>query len=98
MISARTKAALAAKKAQGARLGNRTTLAEAGAKGRAAGIAAADAFARNVLRLSGRFGRPALPVCAGSFGHSMPVALQRLVVAPGMRALSSLCCAVVQGR
>jgi DNA invertase Pin-like site-specific DNA recombinase len=48
MISARTKAALAAKKAQGAVLGNRTNLAEAGVLGRAAGVAVADAFARNV--------------------------------------------------
>jgi DNA invertase Pin-like site-specific DNA recombinase len=49
MISARTKAALAAKKAQGAQLGNRTNLPAAQAKGRAVNAAAADAFARNVL-------------------------------------------------
>jgi DNA invertase Pin-like site-specific DNA recombinase len=49
LISARTKAALAAKKAQGALLGNRTNLDEARAKGNAANRAAADAFARNVL-------------------------------------------------
>ena len=49
MISERTKAALAAKKAQGAKLGNRTNLAEAQAKGVASTKATADAFALNVL-------------------------------------------------
>ena len=49
MISARTKAALAAKKAQGALLGNRTNLSAAQAKGRAANAMAAAAFAHNVL-------------------------------------------------
>jgi DNA invertase Pin-like site-specific DNA recombinase len=49
MISARTKAALAAKRAQGALLGNRTNLSAAQAKGQAMNAAAADAFARNVL-------------------------------------------------
>lgn len=49
LISERTRAALAAKKAQGAKLGNRTNLAEAGARGDATRIAAADAFAANVL-------------------------------------------------
>jgi hypothetical protein len=49
MIAERTRVALAAKKAQGAKLGNRTNLLEAQAKGAAAGKAAADAFAANVL-------------------------------------------------
>jgi DNA invertase Pin-like site-specific DNA recombinase len=49
MIADRTRVALAAKKAQGAKLGNRTNLPEAQAKGAAAGKAAADAFAANVL-------------------------------------------------
>jgi DNA invertase Pin-like site-specific DNA recombinase len=49
LISARTRQALAAKKAQGAILGNRTNLAEAQALGRAANTQAADAFAANVL-------------------------------------------------
>ncbi|OJY72336.1 MAG: resolvase [Rhodospirillales bacterium 70-18] len=49
MIADRTRVALAAKKAQGARLGNPTNLAEAQAMGAAAGKAAADAFAANVL-------------------------------------------------
>ena len=45
----RTRAALAAKKAQGAVLGNQTNLAEAAAKVAAAQRTAADAFAANVL-------------------------------------------------
>ena len=49
MIADRTRAALAAKKAQGATLGNRTNLGEAQAKGAAANRAAADTFAANVL-------------------------------------------------
>jgi DNA invertase Pin-like site-specific DNA recombinase len=49
LISERTRAALAAKKAQGVLLGNRTNLPEASAKGRAASRAAADRFAANVL-------------------------------------------------
>src|SRR5215472_13928600 len=48
LISARTKAALAAKKAQGARLGNRTNLAEVGARGHATMRAEADRFAANI--------------------------------------------------
>ena len=51
MISERTKAALAAKKAQGAQLGNRTNLPEAQAKAVAATKAQANAFALNVLPL-----------------------------------------------
>ena len=49
IISARTRAALQAKKARGALLGNRTNLAEAQALGGASSRAAADAFAANVL-------------------------------------------------
>jgi DNA invertase Pin-like site-specific DNA recombinase len=49
LISDRTRAALAQKKAQGVALGNRTNLAEASAKGAGANRAAADAFAANVL-------------------------------------------------
>jgi hypothetical protein len=44
-----TTAALAAKKAQGAKLGNRTNLAEARAKGQDTIQKGADAFAANVL-------------------------------------------------
>jgi DNA invertase Pin-like site-specific DNA recombinase len=49
LISERTKAALAQRKAQGANLGNRTNLPEAQAKGVEANRQAADAFAANVL-------------------------------------------------
>jgi DNA invertase Pin-like site-specific DNA recombinase len=49
MIGARTKAALAAKKAQGVVLGNRTNLAEAQAKGQATNAAKAAAFVSKVV-------------------------------------------------
>jgi DNA invertase Pin-like site-specific DNA recombinase len=49
LISERTRVALAARKAQGTLLGNRTNLPEASAKGIQAARAAADAHARNVL-------------------------------------------------
>ena len=49
LIAGRTKAALAAKKAQGVKLGNPVNLAAAGAKGAETQRANADAFAANVL-------------------------------------------------
>lgn len=49
LISERTRAALAIRKAQGMLLGNRTNLAEAQAKGGMAAKIAADAFAANIL-------------------------------------------------
>jgi DNA invertase Pin-like site-specific DNA recombinase len=49
MIAKRTKEALAAKKARGALLGNRTNLAEAQARGAAANAIQADKHASNVL-------------------------------------------------
>jgi DNA invertase Pin-like site-specific DNA recombinase len=49
LISDRTRAALVAKKAQGAILGNRTNLAEARTKGQETIQKGADAFAANVL-------------------------------------------------
>lgn len=49
LISARTKAALAVKRAQGAQLGNRTNLPDARAKAVAASKRDADLFAKNVL-------------------------------------------------
>ena len=51
MIADRTRAALAQKKAQGTRLGNRTNLKEAQAKGVETNRKAADSFASNVLPL-----------------------------------------------
>lgn len=49
LISERTKAALAAKKARGAKLGNRTNLRDAQQKGLAERLRRADQFAGNVL-------------------------------------------------
>ena len=49
LISERTKAALAQRKAQGARLGNPTNAAHAAAMGRKASIEGADRFAANVM-------------------------------------------------
>ena len=49
LISERTRSALAARKAQGARLGNHTNAAEALANGRRSLIEEADAFAANVI-------------------------------------------------
>src|SRR3954463_16306524 len=51
LISERTKAALAAKKAQGAMLGNPRNVVVAGALGRKALVSAADQFAVNLLPL-----------------------------------------------
>jgi DNA invertase Pin-like site-specific DNA recombinase len=51
LIAERTKAALAAKKAQGARLGNPRNIAAAGSHGRKASISGADQFAANLLPL-----------------------------------------------
>ena len=48
LISERTKAALAAKRAQGTALGNRRNLAQAGDRGRAGLIAGADDFAQRL--------------------------------------------------
>ena len=49
MIGVRTRDALATRKAAGVKLGNRTNLAEAQAKGRATSTAAAVAFAQKVM-------------------------------------------------
>src|SRR6187397_1735353 len=49
LIGERTRSALAARKAQGARLGNPRNAGEAAAAGRAVQIAEADQFAANVL-------------------------------------------------
>jgi DNA invertase Pin-like site-specific DNA recombinase len=49
LISERTKAALAVRKATGAKLGNPINIREAGDRGRAAAIAAADDYARALM-------------------------------------------------
>lgn len=49
LISERTRSALATRKAQGARLGNRSNAAEAAARGRKIQVEQATAFATNVL-------------------------------------------------
>jgi hypothetical protein len=49
LISERTKAALAAKKAQGTKLGNSRNIVDAGAIGRTVQVDAADQFASNLL-------------------------------------------------
>ena len=49
LISDRTRSALAAKKAQGKRLGNRSNIHQAGANGRMSAKAAAATFAANVM-------------------------------------------------
>jgi len=51
LISERTKAALAARKVQGALLGNRSNADEAAAAGRAAQVSEADRFARSIVPL-----------------------------------------------
>ena len=59
-------AALAAKKAQSAKLGNRTNLGEASARGATANDAAADAFAADVLPRCVRYRLAAPAPCAPS--------------------------------
>ena len=51
LIGERTRAALSARKAQGASLGNRSNPAEAAALGRDVQVAAADRFAANLMPL-----------------------------------------------
>ena len=97
VIASRTKAALAALRASGAQLGNRTNLAEAGVMGRAATVRAADAHAGNVLPvvrqmqaagvatladLATGLNQRAIPTARGGAWHAMTV--QRLLSRPGI--------------
>ena len=65
LISQRTKAALAAKKAQGVTLGNRTNLAEAQAMGTKTVKAQADQFAGNVLPIVEKIRASGITTLAG---------------------------------
>ncbi len=73
-MSKRTHSALAARKAQGARLGNRSNAAEAAALGRRVQTEEAAAFAANVLPIIGRCGLPVSGICAASRLRSTIVA------------------------
>ena len=66
LISERTRSALAARKAQGARLGNRSNAGEAAALGRKVQVEEAAAFAANVLPIIELLGRQAFGICAVS--------------------------------
>lgn len=88
IIAARTKAALWAMKARGAKLGNKTNLAEASRRGAAANQAASDAFAANVLpivrqmqisgittlsELAAALNARGIPTARGGVWHAMTV-------------------------
>ena len=65
LISERTRAALAARKATGATLGNRTNAADAAARGRGVSIRAAEEFARSTLPLVLAIKQAGITSCAG---------------------------------
>jgi DNA invertase Pin-like site-specific DNA recombinase len=69
LISERTKAALAAKKASGAKLGNPSNIAAAGLCGRQMQIAAADQFAAAVITRQ--------MVCSGHFQGRIAASVRR---------------------
>jgi DNA invertase Pin-like site-specific DNA recombinase len=70
LISERTKAALAAKKASGAKLGNPSNIAAAGVCGRQIQIAADDQFASGLLPVIEAIRRLAQPRSKRSRGRS----------------------------
>jgi DNA invertase Pin-like site-specific DNA recombinase len=65
LIAERTRAALAQRKAQGARLGNRSNPAQAAALGRQAQAEEADRFARNVVPVIEAIRRSGVSTLAG---------------------------------
>jgi DNA invertase Pin-like site-specific DNA recombinase len=65
LISERTKAALAARKAQGARLGNRRSPAIAASKGRAASLGQADRFVGEIIPIIGAIQRAGITSLRG---------------------------------
>jgi hypothetical protein len=65
LIGDRTKSALAARKAQGARLGNPRNACEAATLGRQVQVADAHIFAATYSRSSSRFAYQASAICAG---------------------------------
>jgi hypothetical protein len=74
LIAERTKAALSARKAQGARLGNARNARHAAALGRKVQSAEADRFAANVQRSCSRSGRRVSPPSPALLMHSTPAA------------------------
>jgi DNA invertase Pin-like site-specific DNA recombinase len=82
LISERTKAALAARKAQGTRLGN-PDVGRAATKGRAVSIASARQFAKRRCPSSWPSANPASPVCAALPSPSTIGAFDRGVAANG---------------
>lgn len=82
VISERTKAALAAKRARGEPLGNRTNIAQAQARGGAATKASADAFAANV--------RPVLMQVIGSYAMTSPPTLKQLAATLNKRGVRTM--------
>ena len=77
LISERTKAALQARKAQGARFGNPRNVKEAAAMGRRSLTEDANAFAANVLPIVESIRAVASPICAGWLLPSTSVSSKR---------------------
>jgi DNA invertase Pin-like site-specific DNA recombinase len=73
LISERTKAALAIRKAAGGKLGNPTNIGEAGGVGRASLVAAADEHARSLLPLLHTSGAEGMMRMARSRSARLPV-------------------------
>ncbi len=83
LISERTRAALAARKGQGARLGNPRNAGQAAALGRGVQMAEADRFATNIMRSSMLFEQQVPIVWRALPTHSTPAAFARPAVDDG---------------